>query len=420
MRRPRVHVIGAGLAGLAAAVSLAQAGREVHLHEAALQAGGRCRSYFDPALGLDIDNGNHLVLSGNKQAMAYAGMIGSSGKLEGPAEATFDFVDLRDGARWQLRPGAGRMPWWIFVAGRRVPGTRARDYFALARLLMARKGATVGEAMACSGRLYETLWQPLLAAALNTDPPEASAALAAAVIRETLARGGRACRPLTAPGGLSGAFVDPALSFLKALGNGIKFGRRLRGFEFTDGQVAALDFGPEREELSTIDCAVLAVPAHVAVTLVPGLQAPAETRAIVNGHFAVAPPPALPRITGVVGGMAEWIFAWPGRISTTTSAAGRLLDMPREQLAAALWRDVSAACGIDPSLPPWQIVKERRATFAATPAQDALRPPGGTRWRNLALAGDFTRTGLPATIEGAIGSGFKAAANVLRSRAAAS
>ena len=418
MRPRRVHVVGAGLAGLAAAATLAQEGREVLQHEAAQQAGGRCRSYFDASLGLDIDNGNHLVLSGNRQAMAYARMIGASDKLEGPAEAAFDFVDLRDGARWQLRPSAGRIPWWILDPRRRVPGTHARGYLALARLLLARKGATVGEAMACSGRLYETLWQPLLAAALNTDPREASAALAAAVVRRSLAKGGRACRPLTAPGGLSGALVDPALAFLRARGGTVRFGRRLRAVEFAGDRVAALEFGEERAVLEAGDAAILAVPAAVAAALLPGVSAPTQTRAIVNGHFAVPPPASLPRILGVVGGTAEWIFAWPGRISTTSSAADRLLDMPREELAAALWRDVAAAAGLDQPLPPWQIVKERRATFAATPAQDALRPHSGTRWRNLALAGDYTRTGLPATIEGAVGSGFAAAAIVMRRMAA--
>ena len=98
----------------------------------------------------------------------------------------------------------------------------------LAALLTAKKGATIGEAMSCSGPLYERLWRPLLLAALNTDPADASAALAAAVVKETLALGGRACRPLVAVNGLSRAFVDPALKSLEAHGASIRFGRRLR------------------------------------------------------------------------------------------------------------------------------------------------------------------------------------------------
>jgi uncharacterized protein with NAD-binding domain and iron-sulfur cluster len=119
-------------------------------------------------------------------------------------------------------------------------------------------------------------------------------------------------------------------------------------------------------------------------------------------------------IVGVIGGTAQWLCAFDGRISTTVSGAAAVVDTPREQVAAALWTDVAKVYGLgDTPMPPWQIVKERRATFEATPEQVAKRPKAATRWRNLALAGDWTDTGLPATIEGAIRSGHKAAEIVL-------
>ena len=112
---------------------------------------------------------------------------------------------------------------------------------------------------------------------------------------------------------------------------------------------------------------------------------------------------------GVIGGTAEWIFTHPDRISVTVSHADRLADGDREALARTFWADICAALHIDAPLPTWQIVKEKRATFAATPEQDALRPGIRTRWRNLFLAGDWVQTGLPATIEGALRSGDGAA-----------
>jgi len=112
---------------------------------------------------------------------------------------------------------------------------------------------------------------------------------------------------------------------------------------------------------------------------------------------------------GVIGGTVEWIFAFPDRVSITISGADRLVDMDREDLIARIWRDVAAALKLDGPPPTWQIVKERRATFAALPEQDAKRPQARTRFANLFLAGDWTQTRLPATIEGAVRSGHEAA-----------
>jgi squalene-associated FAD-dependent desaturase len=417
-----IHVVGAGVAGLAAAVRLCSGGAQVVLHEAAPQAGGRCRSYFDPQLNATIDNGNHLILSGNRATLAYAGMLGAAHLLSGPGRAEFAFVDLASEQRWRVHLSEGRLPLWIFDRRRRVPGTRARDYLALAPLLWAKAGQTMNNAMRCPPRLYERLIQPFFLAVLNTDPQEGSARLAAAVLRETLAAGGRACHPLIASSGLDAVFVAPALRYLEAHGARVRLQQRLRAISFEahgaqasiGARAAALDFGTGPEPLGADDAVVLAVPPNVATALVPGLCAPTEFRSIVNAHFQVAAPPGCPPMLGVIHGLTEWIFAFEGRLSVTISGADRLLETPREELALRIWQEVARAVGLPPApLPRWQIVREKRATFAATPAQNALRPPARTAWRNLALAGDWIDTGLPATLEGAIRAG-NGAADLLR------
>ncbi|HZL32185.1 MAG TPA: FAD-dependent oxidoreductase, partial [Pseudolabrys sp.] len=141
----------------------------------------------------------------------------------------------------------------------------------------------------------------------------------------------------------------------------------------------------------------------------PGLRTPTDFRGIVNAHFKVEPPAHVPPMLGIVNGLCEWVFAHPGRISVTISDAGRLFKRPRAELAAEIWRDVVRVTGLSETLPPWQIVRERRATFAATPEQNARRPDARTAWRNLILAGDWTATGLPSTMEGAVRSGNRAA-----------
>src|ERR1700754_4664597 len=141
-----IHIIGAGISGLSAAVRLSNAGHRVHVHEATQQAGGRCRSYFDAATNLTIDNGNHLLLSGNRHALAYAKSIGTEAGLVGPPRALFPFVDLATGKRWQLALGDARLPLWVFDQTRRVPDTKLSDYLALAPLIWAPQGKLVGDA----------------------------------------------------------------------------------------------------------------------------------------------------------------------------------------------------------------------------------------------------------------------------------
>ena len=408
------HIIGAGISGLSAAVRLADAGFKVAVHEATQQAGGRCRSYFDGATGLTIDNGNHLLLSGNRHARQYASAIGTEAGLVGPERAQFPFVDLATGQRWQLDLGEGRLPTWVLDEGRRVPDTTLTDYLKLAPLIWASEDTLVGKSIRCEGQLYQRLVQPLLLAALNVDPPEGSAGLAGAIVRETLLAGGRACRPLIAREGLSAVLIEPAVKFLTERGHTVQLGHELRSFTTRDSKAAALNFGGEDViQLSDGDAVVLAVPPRAATSLLPGLKAPTEFRAIVNAHFRFTPPPGAAPILGVIGGTVEWLFAFSNRFSVTVSNSDRLVDMPREELAQTIWSDVCKAGGVSGELPAWQIVRERRATFAATPAQNALRPGPVTAVKNLFLAGDWTATGLPATIEGSVRSGDRAADLVL-------
>ncbi|MEA2912381.1 MAG: hydroxysqualene dehydroxylase [Bradyrhizobium sp.] len=413
-----VHIVGAGISGLSAAVRLANANYKVHVHEATQQAGGRCRSYFDAATNLTIDNGNHLLLSGNRHALAYARSIGTEAGLVGPASAQFPFVDLSTGQRWQLDLGESRLPTWVFDEARRVPDTALLDYLALIPLIWARQSTLVRDAIRCEGALYQRLVQPLLLAALNVDPPEGSAGLAGAVVRETLLAGGQACRPLIAREGLSAVLVEPAINLLQEKGASIRFGHELREFGMTAGSVRDLKFGDDSVAVGPEDAVVMAVPPRPAAALLPGLKTPSKFRAIVNAHFRFDPPKDMPPILGVVGGLVEWLFAFPQRLSVTISNGDRLVDMPREQLAQAIWRDICKAAGVSGELPPWQIVRERRATFEATPEQNALRPGAATTWKNLFLAGDWTDTGLPATIEGSVRSGNRAADLVLAMRQA--
>jgi squalene-associated FAD-dependent desaturase len=409
-----VHVVGAGLAGLAAAVWLAQRGREVALYEAANQAGGRCRSYFDRSLGRLIDNGNHLLLSGNRSALVYLDAIGARDTLLGPAEASFPFLDLATGQRWTVRPNRGRLPVWIACASRRVPDTSMRDYLGVWRLARAGSQQTVGDCLDRSSRLWSAFWDPLARAVLNTPPETASARLLWAALKESFAQGGAGCRPLIARESLAASLVDPALRLLERHGARIAFGQRLRALERAGGRASRLDFGSRSIDLGPDDQLILALPPAQTGELLPGTAVPSGSHAIVNGHFRLDRPVELvggSALLGLVGGTAQWLFARRELVSLTVSAADGLADQPAEAIARCLWADTARALDLPLApQPPGRIVKEKRATFAQTPESARLRPGARTACRNLFLAGDWTATGLPATIEGAIRSGHVAAA----------
>ncbi len=424
----QAHVIGAGLAGLAAALSLTAAGWRVVVHEAGPFAGGRCRSYFDKELDLRIDNGNHLLLSGNTAARAYISEIGAEDAFQVRQSAVFPFFDVQTSERWTIRPNAGRFPWWIFSDGRRVPQTRLSDYLGMARIMRIADHTPVAESMR-RGRLYWRLLEPLAIAALNTPPQEGLARLLGAVMRETLMRGGLACLPMLPKQGLSEALIDPAISLLQARQAEIRCNSRITQITIEQGRVTSLRSADEAVPLGPEAAVVLAVPPWIAADLLPTLTVPQAFQAILNIHFRCQPPvdAQITRISqiaragfvGLTSGVAEWVFVKPGHVSVTISAANRMVDQPAATIAGLVWPNVVDALGLgDPlksEMPPYRVVKERRATFAATLRQDARRPQGRTELAtNLALAGDWTNTGLPATIEGAIRSG-RTAADVLLS-----
>ena len=222
-------------------------------------------------------------------------------------------------------------------------------------------------------------------------------------------RGEAACRPRLARDGLDSCFVSPAVSRLAEIGCEISFNRRLRGFEVSD-RVDRLLFSDGPIAVEEGEGVVLAVPPGVAADLIPGLVAPTRSNAIVNGHFRLPRAAAEATLLGLVGGTSQWIFVRDDVASVTVSAAMELADRPAEEIARTLWPEVVTALALGAEeLPRCRIVKERRATFAQTPDQVARRPGTETKWPNLWLAGDWTGTGLPATIEGALQSGHAAA-----------
>ena len=198
---------------------------------------------------MTIDNGNHLVLSGNH---AVVGFAGSDRQRREPGRTR-----RRRSFRSSISPrtsagGCGSATGCrggFSTRAAAFPGTRLGEYLRLWRLLRVKADVPVAEVIDCSGPLYHRLVHPLLLAALNIEPREGSAALASAVVRETLAAGGKACRPLIAREGLGPAFIEPAIKHLQARNVEVRLDHELRALRFDGGRVAALDFGAEATAL---------------------------------------------------------------------------------------------------------------------------------------------------------------------------
>jgi hydroxysqualene dehydroxylase len=416
----RIHVIGAGLAGLSAAVTATGEGREVTLYEATAAGGGRCRSYFDAELGIRLDNGNHLLLSGNQSVFAYIDAIGARDQITGPTVPLFPFVDLKTGREWTLRPSPGRIPWWLFSADRRVPKASFGEHLALRRIGREWDDTVMTETMRHSS-LYWLMLEPFSVAALNTRPHEALACLFGAVLRETLLKGGQACLPRLAKEGLSEALVEPAVETLRERGADIQFNRRVTGISVERGRATALTTAEGEVALGLDDSVVVAVPPWAARELLPNITVPNAFESILNVHYRIEARPgaaiAEAGFVGLVNGTAHWIFIKRDHVSVTVSAANKLIDRSAEDLALTIWSNVAKALDLEGSqateVPPFRVIKERRATIVANVAQEERRPAAETDIENLMLAGDWTDTRLPATLEGAVRSGVTAAQLIL-------
>ena len=413
-----VHVIGGGLAGLSAAVELAPQAR-VTLYEAGPACGGRARSFHDRALDAVIDNGNHLLLSANPYTFRYLDLLGARDTLKGPGKPVFPWHDLEADLTWTLRLSPGRIPFWLLRRGSRVPGMKLGEVMALLRLMKADDQTRVADCL-MPGQFARRLLEPLAVSGLNTDVERGSARLLGNIVRQTLAKGGAACCPWMAANGLSETFVEPAMRHLAGFHAQVLTGTRVSALKEEAGRIVALETSGGSVALGEEDAVIMAVPSPVAAGLLPGLEGPDEFESIANAHYRLQRP-LKPRgslkqagFIGLVGGVAEWVFLHDEVLSVTVSAANRYLDWRNEEMLEHIWDELRRA--LDPfiegflpeEMPAARLIREKRATFAATPEQDKKRPGAKTAYANLALAGDWTDTGLPSTIEGAIQSGLAA------------
>ncbi len=445
--RTDVAIVGAGWAGLSAAVRLAQAGRHVHLIESAPEAGGRAReARLDlGATPVAIDAGQHLLVGAYRESLALAQLLNDD-------RAPIDRFRLRLSDTAGLRLEAAPLPAPLHLAAALLlaRGLPVVERLALARMFArlraagwrAPAGQTVTQWLAAPAQppaLVDRLWEPLCIATLNTPPAIASAQVFATVLRDTLGAA-RADSDFLLPRATLAAVVSrPACAWLRTRGATLSFGSTVRSIEAAAGHWrlrAGSAHDPAVVEATQV---VLAVPPHAAARLVEPLCAavPAlagratslrdfdyEAIATVTLAWPAAAAPRLPRWTMLRASPqpawhGQWLFD-RGRHGTqhiatvVISARDRSADAePPDALAAGVARQVAAQLRVPPPAAA-RVVTEKRATFRCTPqrprfAADAFAPELPGFW----LAGEYAWPDYPATLEGAVRSGRAAAERAL-------
>ncbi len=448
MSQGRPIVLGGGLAGLAACLELARAGRAPLLLERRRTLGGRASSFPDPASGRDVDNCQHVLLGSCTELLRFYGAIGVADRIAwrdafhlaapGPSGALERAVLRPSGAlpdRWAFLPSLLRFR--LLKLGERI--TVARVFGRIARLSAADLDALESESFGAwlerqrlPRRVVTRVLAPVVVSALNESIGRASARAALHVLRELLLSGRDAAR-LGIPRVPLGELYDaPAGRALEAAGAEVRRDVQVSAIVVEDGAVRGVVAGGARLDASEVilavspDAVARLLPAD-AIAAEPSLRALTSLRSspIVGAHFFFEPDVALPEgELALLERTAQWIFdrhAATGRdedrghLAVVVSAAHALVDRARGSVEADLLEDVRAAVPSARSRSPRHVllVKERHATFSAAPGAEPLRPGASTSVRGLFLASDACATGWPASMEGAVRAGRAAAAALL-------
>ena len=435
-------IVGGGVAGLSAAVRLAGAGARVLLLEARSRLGGRAASWPDKETGELVDNGQHVLLGAYRATLEFLGQIGADRHLEIQAELSVPMID-RSGRASRLTSRsfpppfgllAGLFDWdalsWAdrFAAlGMAGPLRRAqRELRPGATEIAASPGETVENWLVRNGqtpRIREMLWDPLALATLNQPSHDAAATVFARVLAEAFGPDPKSSRLILPGVPLDTLFAAPARAYVEARGGEVRTGAPAT-IRLDAGGVTAVTIGAERIETR---CAIAAVPWFKLPTLFDGEVGSLRSvldRARATAHVPIVTcnawfdrPVLGERFVGLPGRAMQWAFERPSpahagsfHVSLVASGASELTGRTNEEIVdRALGELFDAVPGARRAVTlAASVVREPRATFSLAPGQPA-RPSATTGIEGLFLAGDWVDTGLPATIEGAVRSGHRAA-----------
>ncbi|MBZ5543681.1 MAG: hydroxysqualene dehydroxylase HpnE [Acidobacteriia bacterium] len=438
-----VLIIGGGFAGLAAGVALAKAGRRVRLLEQKPHLGGRARSFVDPQSGFLVDNGQHIIMGCYHAALRFLGEIGTLERIALQCRLRVHFLEP-PGRLTTLECPNLPSPWHMLAGVLRSDSfgwREKREVLRLGRALASEEKSrdslsalTVEEWLVRLGqseKVRRGFWDLLAIAALNEDPRRAAAAVFARVLRLALFSSPADSRLGIPRFGLSDCYTGAAQAYITSRGGQVELNRSVAGFLIAEGvcRGVRLADGSEIEAASVVS----AVPWHELARLLPGELLRSEPT--FTNLLALRPAPIISinlwydraitelDFAALRGTTVQWLFnrsripsAGENCISLVLSGAHALTSRSKEELLTVALGDLGELlpAAREAKLLHSLVIKERFATFSPCVGVDELRPPARSPVRGLYLAGDWTATRLPATIEGAVASGYAAAQALLK------
>ena len=431
-----VVVVGGGLAGLAAATSLAEAGVPVTVVESRPRLGGRASSFTDHATGETIDNCQHVGMGCCTNLRAFVRSIGVEDRFRVERELTFIDADGR-----HSRFAASRLPAPMHL-GRALAGLRYfswREKLSLARGIrrLARDRSTEGslrewlERAGQPPRVRRLFWHVVMVSALSETLENVSVTAARKVIADGFLRHREAWQVHLPAVPLDELYGPPVERFLSERGGRVLLNRAVTAVDIGK---AAIEVATRSDETLMAGDVILALPHHRVAGVLPE-----ELQDIAAGAAALSPAPIasvhlwfdrpitdLPHAV-FVDHLSQWMFRRPDSAEgdayyqVVISAAHDVEAGGREETVDRVLRELRSVFpdAVGATVTHCRVVVERRAVFSPLPESDRHRPPQATRVPRLHLAGDWTATGWPATMEGAVRSGYLAAQSVLRRRGVA-